>query len=402
MGRASVLQPAEQLRDLGHEYHHVQQEHQRESDGSATRRRQRERMERIASRFERLLSHWVRNEELAAAWRRHLYDGGPAPTGPELRLPPIYRGRTATGSLVEVRRAADGDHDIFMDGTHFDRDGAPWHLEPDEVPPTRVVGEDCEEVFEASDEAVDALEAFMSGEGGGEPPWPWGTELFEDGLIDADFGLTARGRRRLSRAPARAAAASMAGGRRFCVLAADTARARLFTLHAPEPPDQPTLSPLVEVADLTSPARRARDSELLANSRPGIRSEGAPRTNPHQAGGRHPGAQTGHGVDDRRGSRRRENDRVFADAVADEVARLWQSLGDCEVIVVASPAMLGVLRPALSRRNGGPTARPVHELARDLTRLAPAALHDALAGADLLPGRGRRQPTPAVWATNGR
>src|SRR5690606_14180002 len=119
----------------------------------------------------------------------------------------------------------------------------------DEIPPTRVIGEDCEEVFEAGEDAILALDAFTSGPDGLEPPWPWGTELFEDGLIDPDFGLTARGRRRLSRVPARVAAASLPGGRRFCVLVADTARARLFTLHAPEPPDQATLSPLVEVAD---------------------------------------------------------------------------------------------------------------------------------------------------------
>ena len=28
-----------------------------------------------------------------------------------------------------------------------------------------------------------------------EPPWTWARTLYDDGLIDANFGLTARGRR---------------------------------------------------------------------------------------------------------------------------------------------------------------------------------------------------------------
>jgi hypothetical protein len=29
----------------------------------------------------------------------------------------------------------------------------------------------------------------------GAPPWRWARQLYADGLIDANFGLTARGRR---------------------------------------------------------------------------------------------------------------------------------------------------------------------------------------------------------------
>src|SRR5690606_14813668 len=224
------------LAALGHEYHHIQQEHQREPERSTFRRRQRDRMERVAERFERLLARWVPDDELAAAWRRFLYEAAPPPDGPTLREPPLFRGHTASGALIEVRQAPGGDYDILMDGAHVDRDGASWSLEPDEIAPTLVAGEECREVFDSSDQAIAALEEFLAG---GPPPWQFGVELFEDGLIDADFGLTARGRRRLSRAPARAAAATLPGGTRYCVLAADAARARLFTLDATEPPDQP-------------------------------------------------------------------------------------------------------------------------------------------------------------------
>jgi hypothetical protein len=69
---------------------------------------------------------------------------------------------------------------------------------------------------------------------------------------------------------------------------------------------------------------------------------------------------------------------------------VWKSHPACHVVVVAGPKMLGNLRPAIARRrNGSPVE--VHELDRELTQLAPAALHDALAGAELLPPRGRRR-----------
>src|SRR5690606_24217644 len=112
MGRERTLQPAETLAALGHEYHHIQQEHQREPERSTFRRRQRDRMERVAERFERLLARWVPDDELAAAWRRFLYEAAPPPDGPTLREPPLFRGHTASGALIEVRQAPGGDYDI--------------------------------------------------------------------------------------------------------------------------------------------------------------------------------------------------------------------------------------------------------------------------------------------------
>jgi protein required for attachment to host cells len=63
------------------------------------------------------------------------------------------------------------------------------------------------------------------------------------------------------------------------------------------------------------------------------------------------------------------------------------------VAIVASPSMLGALRPVLERTQAGPQRWSIHELARDLTRLAPPAIHDALAADGLLPPRGRMPPT---------
>lgn len=142
--------------------------------------------------------------------------------------------------------------------------------------------------------------------------------------------------------------------------------------------------PLTEVADLARPEGRARDRDLHSETRPGRRTDSFA------------GAGSGHAVSDHRENRRRESSREFADQVAAAASRVWRTLPACDIVVVANPTMLGHLRPAIARRTGGPAPHTVRELARDLSKVAPAALHDALATAGLLPARGRRQPRP-LW-----
>jgi protein required for attachment to host cells len=141
---------------------------------------------------------------------------------------------------------------------------------------------------------------------------------------------------------------------------------------------EPTLSPLVEAADLANADRRARDSEVLSDTRPGLRREGP--------------ASPRHGVDDRRDHRKRVVDRRFADLVAQTAARAWSKLPGCKIVVAASPTMLGALRQALVKHTRGPTQHEIRELARELARLSAPALHDALADAGTLPPRGRLAP----------
>jgi protein required for attachment to host cells len=372
-----IVNLADRLRELGHDYHHLQHEHHREARSGATRRRLERRMAEEAERFESLVEHWIDDEELRAAWKRHLYDEAPAPDAPRFVAPPLYRGRTDAGNLVEVRPAADGRHEVVVDGAILRHEAVPWHLEPDLHDPAQIGGLTCHEVFTAPDEAVRALAAHLATPGSA-PPWRHARALFEDGLVGVDFTLTPRGQRRLARRPG-AAAAEEGVRTAFCVLVADAARARVLTLETDTGPLAPTLAPLVEVAAITNPERRARDSDVLGDSRPGVRRE-APGT-------------PGHGLDDQRDRRRREVDRVFANHAVDEAARVWKRYRACRVVVVASPAMLGELRKVLPKKNHTPTPYDVSELSRDLSRLAPPALHDALAGAGLLPARGRRAPT---------
>jgi protein required for attachment to host cells len=389
----------QKLAEVAREYHQLHNQRQTrgsEGEGNAAHRHLGQKMADLAARFERLVEHWVADADLAAAWRRHLYDGAPPPAGPRLAEPPLFRGRTDAGARIEVRRApseSGAAYDVFSDGAHIAREYSPWELEPEAIEPVTVADQPCTDTYDASPAAIDALGAFLDSPGT-EPPWRFARELYEDGLIDFELALTARGRRCLGHpaagrlaagGPSAAASAEVTGVRtHYCIIAADAARARILLLATSESGLAPTLMPLTEVADMMRPDGRATDRDLLSEPRPGRRAD------------IFAGANSGHTVDDRRNSRRREANREFAESIAEAASRVWRTLPTCEIIVVASPTMLGVLRPALARRIGGPNGHRMHELARDLSKLAPAALHDALAAAGLLPARGRREPRP-LW-----
>ena len=385
----------DKLTELARDYHQLQGvRHVRgaEADGNAAHRKMGQKMAEIAGRFERLVEHWIDGDPRAESWRRHLYDGAEAPDGPDLTEPPLFRGRNDAGARIEVRRApaaSGAAYEVFSDGARIARESAPWDLAPEIIEPVTIAGQPCLDTFDTSPAAQGALGDWVA-TSSGEPPWHVARELYDDGLIDFDFALTARGRRCLAkRAGERTASrADLAGARvHYVVLAADGARARIFLLAA-DRGRAPTLMPLTEVADMARPDGRARARDLHSESRPPQRAD------------LFAGPGSGHAVSDHREDRRRESSRDFADSVVEAASRVWRTLPSCEIVVVASPTMLGLLRPALGRRTGGPAAPPVRELARDLSKLAPAALHDTLAGAGLLPARGRREPRPA-WQRNG-
>jgi hypothetical protein len=359
------------LRQLASHHRRLEQDHLREAPRGKMRRHLAQEMRDVAQRFDRLLGHWVGDEGLRGAWLRHLHEGAPAPDEPRLAsAPPTFRGATEAGAIVDVRASPGGGYDIRVDGALVRHEQVPWHLDPDLVEPVEILGHACREVFAAPDAAVRALAAF-AGTPGAEPPWDWARVLVEDGLVSLDFALTPRGRRRLAGV---GRIGEVSAGRRFCVLVADSARARILVIAGGDADLEPTRSALTEVAALTSPERRARDSELFSDPRPGLR-----RAGPH--GPRH-------GTDDHRERERREARRRLAELAAAEADAVCRRTGASRLVVAASPAMLGLLRPALDRCSGAsPLARV--ERARDLSMLTPPAIHDALAQAGLLPPRTR-------------
>lgn len=371
--KRSAIEPMELVRKLADDFRHVEQEHGRQPQRSATRRRLANALQNIEDRFERLLAEWVRDDAARTQWRAYLHGRAAAPDTPSRPPPPLFKGRTDAGSVIEIRQALSG-HDLLVDGALIDHSGVPWRLDPDMLGLTQIGDHACEETFDAPPYAVTALAEFLAGRA--TPPWRWARELIDDGLVDSELSLTPRGQRCLRRA--RTIEAPSPRARNFCVLVADAARARVLVLDVERGGLDTSISKLVEVADITNPMLRARDVEVLSESRPGLRREGpkSPR----------------HAVSDHREDRRRDLERLFAARVAEEAASVWRRYSPCELIVAASPVMLGLLRPAIDRTIRAKDHIAVHDLARDLTKLTAPRLQDLLAQAGLLPRRGRRPP----------
>ncbi len=365
--------PLDLLRKLADEYRHVEQEHRREPPSrGATRNRLATKMRELEAHFERILAEWTTDEALREAWREFLRGRAPAPDEPRVAPPPLFKGRTGAGSLVEIRPARDG-YDIFIDGARSDHSSVPWHLDPDTRGPVQIGEHACEEVFEAPSAAIAALTEFLAGRAA--LPWQWARELLEDGLIDPELALTPRGRRCLDAAHPAAPPAPRA--RNFCVLVADAARARVLALEVASPSLGPNTAELVELVKLTNPMLRTLDTAAVSDS----------------GSGRRGGARTPlHSTPDHRDHRRRDIERHFAAVVTEEAAAIWRRYPSCVLVVVAPPVMLGLLRPAIERSIRAKDRLTIHEVASDHTKLSASKLHDLLAESELLPARSRRAP----------
>lgn len=167
--------------------------------------------------------------------------------------------------------------------------------------------------------------------------------------------------------------------KRLCIALADASRARIFTFEElagrEGGPEQPSRQQIEEQISLVHPARRRRPSEIFSDTRPG--SDRAP---------------TGRGfaVSDHRDHAMREMDRRFAADIARHLREVVDTCGCRDVILAASPRMLGLLRELTAPLVEAGVA--VHDLDRDLVRLTPAQLQDFLAERGLVPERERLQP----------
>lgn len=162
--------------------------------------------------------------------------------------------------------------------------------------------------------------------------------------------------------------------KRACIAIVDAARARLYGYdeQASDPAQQ-----LREVTDLVNPGRRLKPSEMFSETRPSL--------------GQNPGRNTSHEPgstkDDHRDDHIEMMDAKFAKEIIAELDRIIQAEKYTHLIVVASPKMLGELRKANNVLD-----RPgltIDEIARDLTKLTQAQLHDHLAQLNLIPARER-------------
>jgi protein required for attachment to host cells len=162
--------------------------------------------------------------------------------------------------------------------------------------------------------------------------------------------------------------------KRACIATVDATHARLYTYEDSDPDPAQRLR---EVSDLVNPGRRLRPSEMFSETRPSLGQA------PGRGGSREPGSTK----DDHRDDHIEMMDAKFAKEVVGEIDRIVRAHDHTNVIVIATPKMLGELRKA-----NGVLHRPgvtLEEIPRELTKLTSAQLHDHLAQLDLIPARER-------------
>ncbi|SCZ49111.1 hypothetical protein [Thiohalomonas denitrificans] len=191
----STLHPADVLRQLATEFHHRKQENKEKAGHHSQQRRHHEKeLEELQTDFESILQRWVDNEPEREAWRAHFYHFEPVPAGPELEQPPLFRGRSSSGGVLEICKAPGPAYEIILDGTPVRRTSEAPGLTERRIDRMRFEETEFEEVFDAPEEAQAPLADFYDGPRGAAP-WEYSRSLFSDGLIDANFGLTERGQR---------------------------------------------------------------------------------------------------------------------------------------------------------------------------------------------------------------
>jgi len=152
----------------------------------------------------------------------------------------------------------------------------------------------------------------------------------------------------------------------YCVVVADGARARLFSLREASAPGAGGPN-LVEISDLTNP-------DLAAEVLRGDERSG------HSVASASSGS---HGFEDHRERHRSESERRFAKRIVTEAAQVVGRERAGSLVLAAEAQMLSHLREALNL----PATVRVREVAKDLVKLTPHELYAHLAADNALPAR---------------
>ena len=151
--------------------------------------------------------------------------------------------------------------------------------------------------------------------------------------------------------------------KRGCIAVVNAAHARLFTYDERQEPA------LRDERDLVNAGRRGHDK--FSTTKPGNR---------WQEGGRG-------STDDHRTAQIAEHDQRFAELVIEQVLLHISQRGLPGVVLVASPRMIGALRPIVEplRKRG----LLLQEIEQDLAWMTPVQLHDHLAQLKVIEPRPR-------------
>ncbi len=155
--------------------------------------------------------------------------------------------------------------------------------------------------------------------------------------------------------------------RNSIVVVADGARARIYAQVRRS--DRPGFG-LSEIQDLVNPQHKQLDREIYAQARSGLKAEGGT------------GVQSG--MDEHRQDHEVEMERRFAAEVIAAASKHAAERSVRDLILVAGPEMLGLLRTEI---RGLDPQITVHEVAKQLTQDTAEQLYERLAGERLLPAR---------------
>ncbi|NET38490.1 MAG: host attachment protein [Cyanothece sp. SIO1E1] len=163
---------------------------------------------------------------------------------------------------------------------------------------------------------------------------------------------------------------------KIIVAVIDGTKARFLTLEPMPLPDYGSGPDLIEQESLHNQTKELQGQELWANTKTG-RNRGA--------------SAQAHGYDDHRQNHMLEFERRFAQVIADKVLKLIQIHQARQLLLIAEPQILGIMRTALSSTL--PKQLKVDELAKDLCQLKANELHRYLANRGLLPAYKRASTT---------
>ena len=159
----------------------------------------------------------------------------------------------------------------------------------------------------------------------------------------------------------------------YCVIVADGARARFFTLEPVEMPELETGPNLVEQQDLINPEAETPGQALWSDVK----------------GGRNRSSSgSAHGYDDHRTQHETEFLIRFAKVIAEEAGRFTAKRHTKHLVLASDKTMLGFLREALN--TSPPHVQDIHDLAKNLGKFNTIDIHQHLADAGLLPKRRKR------------
>ncbi|ASC71419.1 hypothetical protein XM38_023710 [Halomicronema hongdechloris C2206] len=154
----------------------------------------------------------------------------------------------------------------------------------------------------------------------------------------------------------------------YLVAVIDGTTARFLTLNPTEVTEYEAGPHLVERDSLHNAEQEMPGQELWANTKAG-RNRG--------------GSGQAHSYDDHRKQHRMAFEYRFAQSVASRITQLSQTHPVRQLILVAEPQILGILRNVLP--SNLPQQLTVQEVAKDLCRMSSKELHTYLADRSLLP-----------------